>query len=66
MPIIVGGVFVMLFASKTIGGQSAKYFLAQQRSIGKTEGFIEEMMHGQKVVKVFNHEEEACDRVRLQ
>lgn len=58
--VVVCGVMVMLFASKTIGGKSAKFFLAQQKSIGKTEGFIEEMMHGQKVVKVFNHEEEAC------
>ena len=53
------GVFVMSMITKNIGGKSSKFFLKQQMSLGKTEGFIEEMMHGQKVVKVFCHEEEA-------
>jgi len=57
--VVLSGVAVMLFVSKTIGGGSAKYFIRQQKAIGKTEGFIQEMMNGQKVVKVFCHEEEA-------
>ena len=54
--LVLLGVVAMLFVTKHFGGNSAKYFLRQQRSIAKVEGFIEEMMHGQKVVKVFNHE----------
>ena len=57
--LILCGVVVMLLATKTVGGSSARFFLAQQKTIGKTEGFIEEMMNGQKVIKVFNHEEES-------
>ena len=57
--VIVCGVFAMTFVTKKIGGGSARHFVRQQIAIGKTEGFIEEMMHGQKVVKVFNHEDEA-------
>ncbi len=57
--LLLVGVGFMLIASKKIGGGSAKYFIRQQTAIGKTEGFIQEMMNGQKVVKVFNHEE-AC------
>ena len=59
MLVVLCGVLIMYFVTKTIGGNSARYFLAQQKSIAKTEGFVEEMMHGQKVVKVFNHEEES-------
>lgn len=57
--VVLLGIVLMLFVTKTVGGNSAKYFVKQQKSVGKVEGFIEEMMHGQKVVKVFNHEEEA-------
>ena len=53
------GVFVILNIIKKVGGNSAKYFMKMQASTGKTEGYIEEMMNGQKVVKVFNHEEES-------
>jgi ATP-binding cassette subfamily B protein len=53
------GVIAMILVTKTIGGRSARYFMAMQRSIGKTEGFIEEMMNGQKVVKVFCHEKQS-------
>ena len=53
------GVIAILFVTKVVGGRSAKYFIAQQHAIGKAEGFIEEMMNGQKVVKVFTHEKEA-------
>ncbi len=57
--IVFLGVFFMFLITKNVGGKSGKFFLQQQMSLGKTEGFIEEMMHGQKVVKVFCHEEEA-------
>lgn len=50
------GVITMMLVSKKIGGGSAKFFIRQQAAIGKTEGFIQEMMSGQKVVKVFCHE----------
>ncbi len=53
------GVVIMMLVSKKIGGGSAKYFIRQQRSMGKTEGIIQEMMNGQKVIKVFCHEEES-------
>lgn len=55
--VVVVGVIAILFVTKRIGGKSAKYFLAQQKSVGKVEGFVEETMNGQKVVKVFCHEE---------
>ena len=49
---------IMLFCTKKAAGNSGKYFLQQQKNLGKVNGFIEEMMNGQKVVKVFCHEEE--------
>ena len=52
-------VALMLFAAKKIGSQSSRFFLAQQRDLGKLNGCIEETMTGQKVVKVFCHEEES-------
>lgn len=60
--IVVVGVIAILFITKVIGGKSAKYFMAQQRSVGQVEGYIEEMMNGQKVVKVFCHEEKAIEK----
>ncbi len=48
---------VMLFATAQVGGRSGKYFMQQQKDIGAVNGYIEEMMSGQKVVKVFCHEE---------
>ncbi len=54
--IVIVGVIAILLVTKKIGGKSAKYFMAQQRSVGKVEGYVEEMMNGQKVVKVFCHE----------
>ena len=51
-------VFVMLWATKMAAGRSGKYFGEQQRNLGAVNGFMEEMIHGQKVVKVFCHEEE--------
>ena len=50
-------VALMLFCSKQIAKSSSKYFIQQQRDLGKVNGYIEEMMEGQKVVKVFNHEQ---------
>ncbi|MBR5922567.1 MAG: ABC transporter ATP-binding protein, partial [Clostridia bacterium] len=56
--VVLLGVAAMFFVTKVVGGGSAKYFMRQQKSVAKTEGFIQEMMSGQKVIKVFNHEEE--------
>ncbi len=50
-------VFLMILVMKNIGGKSSKYFVLQQKSIGQMNGYIEEMITGQKVVKVFCHEE---------
>ena len=50
------GVFAMTMVTKKIGGNSARYFVRQQKAIGVVEGYIEEMMNGQKVVQVFCHE----------
>lgn len=50
-------VALMLVITKYIGGKSGKYFMAQQKAFGEVDGYIEEMINGQKVVKVFNHEE---------
>ncbi len=57
--VVTAGVICITFVVRKVGGGSAKYFIKQQRSLGRVEGFIEEMMHGQKVVKVFCHETEA-------
>lgn len=56
--VLVGVIFMLIVTSK-VGGGSAKYFVKQQIEIGKEEGYIEEIMNGQKVVKVFCHEEES-------
>ncbi|MBR4955535.1 MAG: ABC transporter ATP-binding protein [Clostridia bacterium] len=47
----------VVFVTKTLAGRSMKYFIGQQKSLGAVNGYIEEMINGQKVVKVFNHEE---------
>ncbi len=57
--VVILGAFVMSLVVKKVGGGSAKYFMRQQKAIGKMEGFAEEMMNGQKVIKVFCHEEES-------
>ena len=59
--VVLTGISLMVFLSKKIGGGSAKYFIRQQKAIGKTEGYIQEMMNGQKVVKVFCREEKVKD-----
>lgn len=62
-PMLTGFVIVFtlltLIVTKTISSKSAKYFLKQQYALGKVNGYIEEMLNGQKVVKVFTHEEQA-------
>ena len=57
--VVVLSTFLMSFVVKKIGGNSAKYMVSQQTSLAEEEGFVEEMMKGQKVVKVFTHEEKA-------
>lgn len=57
--IVIIGVILMTVFIKKIGGGSARFFFRQQTSLGKVEGFAEEIMNGQKVVKVFCHEERA-------
>ncbi len=54
--VVLLGVGVMLLVTKSVGGRSAKFFVRQQNSMGRTEGFVEEMINGQKVIKVFCHE----------
>ena len=56
--VLLLGVVAMFFVTKTIGGGSAKYFLQQQKAVAAMEGFAQETMEGQKVVKVFCHEEQ--------
>lgn len=58
MFVVVVGVIAMTAVTKKVGGNSAKYFMRQQKAVGKVEGFVEEMMNGQKVIKVFCHEDE--------
>ncbi len=58
---ILLGVAAMMLVSGKLGGGSAKFFVAQQKSVAAAEGFIQEMMAGQKVVKVFNHEAESAE-----
>lgn len=57
--IIILTVGLMIFVMNVIGGKSSHFFLEQQKSLAKTNGYIEEMIDGLKVVKVFNHEENA-------
>ena len=56
---VVAFVFLMLFVTKKIAGKSGRYFIKQQESLGTVNGYIEEMINGQKVIKVFCHEEKA-------
>ena len=59
--VLLLGVAAMIFATRKVGGGSAKYFMRQQKSVASTEGYIQEMMNGQKVVKVFCHEERSIE-----
>ncbi len=57
--IVFGVVGIMILVVTRIGGMSSKFYILQQTSLGKVDGYIEESMHGQKVIKVFCHEEQA-------
>lgn len=57
--VVVCGVIIMTLIARYVSSRSSRYFLKQQTTIAKTEGFMEEMMNGQKVIKVFCHEEGA-------
>lgn len=59
--ILIVGVIAMSMVTKKVGGGSAKYFMKQQMAVGKTEGYVQEMINGQKVVKVFNHEQASVE-----
>ena len=59
--VVAVGVVAMILVSGRIGGGSAKYFIRQQQAVGKTEGFVQEMMNGQKVIKVFCHEQQSVE-----
>ena len=56
--VVIAMVILMIFVAKYLGGNSSRFFIKQQEDLGKVNGYIEEMMEGQKVVKVFCHEEE--------
>lgn len=57
--LVVVFMFLMLNVTKKIASNSSKYFIKQQQSLGDLNGYIEEMINGQKVIKVFCHEEKA-------
>lgn len=59
--VVLIGCVIMSIITKTFGSKSSRFFIKQQQTLGATEGYIEEMMNGQKVIKVFNHEEEAIE-----
>ena len=59
--VLVLGVVAMAFVAKRIGGGSALYFLQAQKSVARAEGYVQEMMNGQKVIKVFCHERQSIE-----
>ena len=59
--VLILGIVLMISVTKRVGGGSAKFFLRQQKAVAKTEGFIQETMTGQKVVKVFCHEQRSIE-----
>ena len=62
--VTLGMVSLMLVVTRKVGGQSGKYFVAQQKDLGSLNGYIEEMMSGEKVIKVFSHEEQVKEEFR--
>lgn len=67
--LVVAGVICMMLITSRVGGNSARYFVRQQESIGRAEAFVEEMMNGQKVIKVFCREQrsqEDFDKINTQ
>lgn len=63
--IVFAGIISMFYVTATVGKKSSKGFIMQQKKIAETEGFVEEMLHGQKVVQVFSHEQEAKKKFDL-
>ena len=59
--VVILGIFIMVQVSKKIGGGSAKFFIRQQKSVAATEGYVQETMNGQKVIKVFCHEQRSIE-----
>ena len=57
--VLLVGVAAMFFVAKTVGGGSARFFMQQQKAVAVMEGFAQESMNGQKVIKVFNHEQQS-------
>ena len=62
--VVLCGVALMFVVTKKVGSSSAHFFLKQQIAVGKTEGFVEEIMNGQKVVKVFCHEDKSIEQFK--
>ncbi|MGH0052924.1 MAG: ABC transporter ATP-binding protein [Sphaerochaetaceae bacterium] len=60
--VVILSLTIMLRISSYVAGKSGSYFVEQQRAIGKTNGYIEEMINGQKIIKVFTYEQKAKDR----
>ncbi len=60
--VVVASLAMMLFITSKVAMKSGSYFMAQQKAIGKTNGYIEEMINGQKVIKVFTYEDRAKER----
>ncbi|MBO5322181.1 MAG: ABC transporter ATP-binding protein [Clostridia bacterium] len=60
--VVVFGVAMLFMVTRIVGGGSAKYFMKQQKSVAKTEGYVQEIMSGQKVVKVFCHEDKSREQ----
>ncbi|MBE5779364.1 MAG: ABC transporter ATP-binding protein [Clostridiales bacterium] len=63
--LVVGFAFCMMLIARKLSGNSGKFFVKQQKALAGVNGYIEEMMNGQKVVKVFNHEDEAIEEFDL-
>ncbi len=57
--IVIAFIFITLFATKSVGSRSGKYYASQQKDLADVNGFIEEMINGQRVIKVFTHEDES-------
>lgn len=63
--VVIFMTILMLLTTKSIGGKSSKFFVQQQVSIGKVEGYIEESIAGQKVIKVFTHEQKSIEEFKV-
>jgi len=57
--VVVFGILFMVFVARKVGSRSARFFMTAQKAVASTEGFVQELMNGQKVVKVFCHEEQS-------